>query len=75
MSATAPELLNEQTIDAAGYDLLWRAQLAAELLACINGPIAQATGITHDNTAAVAEYISEGMREVLNRSTPIEELI
>ena len=72
---STPPMLDEQNIDAAGYDLLWRAQLAAELLARITGPIAEATGITHDNTAAVAEYISDCMREVLNRSTPIEDLI
>lgn len=73
MTAALP--LDEQAINAPDYDRLWRAQQATELLARLNHEVASAAGITHDNTAAIAEYISEEMREVLNRSTPIEDLI
>lgn len=75
MTPEKPSLVGEQTIPADDYDRLWRAQQASELLARITGPIAEATGITHDNTAAVAEYISEEMRDVLNRSTQLDEQI
>lgn len=75
MTPDKPALVTDQAMPAQDYDRLWRAQQAAELLACITGPIAEATGITPDNTAAVAEYISEEMREVLNRSTPLEDQI
>lgn len=70
-----PPLLADQVIDVPGYDRLWRAQQASELLSRLTDEVATAAGITHDNTAALAEYISDDMRDVLNRSTPVEELI
>jgi len=70
-----PPLLDEQAINAPDYDRLWRAQQATELLSRLTDEVADAAGITHDQTAAIAEYISEDMRDVLNRSTPVEELI
>ncbi len=75
MTAEKPHLVGEQAVDASDYDRLWRAQQASELLARLTAPVAESIGITHDNTAAVAEFISEEMRDVLNRSTPLENLI
>jgi len=75
MTPDKSTLLIDQVLPPEDIDRLWRAQQASELLSRLTGPIAEATGITHDNTAAVAEYISEEMRDVLNRSTPLEELI
>ncbi|KAF1719831.1 hypothetical protein CSC75_13935 [Pseudoxanthomonas wuyuanensis] len=50
------------------YDRLWRAQQAAMLLAAINNDVAVAAGVSHDATAAVAEYIRDDMLEILNHS-------
>ncbi len=75
MTPDKPTLVGDQMMPAEDYDRLWRAQQATELLSRLTGPIAEATGITHDNTAAVAEYISDEMRDVLNRSTPLKDLI
>lgn len=75
MTPDKSTLVSEQVLPPEDIDRLWRAQQASELLSRLTGPVADATGITHDNTAAVAEYISEEMRDVLNRSTPLAELI
>ena len=58
-----------QTINGDDYDRLWRAQQAASLLAAINNNVAAEGGISHDSTAAVAEYIRDDMLQILNHST------
>lgn len=60
-----------QVIPGDDYDRLWRAQHAAMLLAAINNELAVTAGISHDATAAVAEYIRDDMLEILNHSKPV----
>lgn len=60
-----------QAIGGDDYDRLWRAQQAAALLAAINAAIAADAGISHDSTAAVAEYIRDDMLDILNHSTAV----
>jgi hypothetical protein len=63
-----------QTINGQDYDRLWRAQQAATLLASINNHVASEGGISHDSTAAVAEYIRDDMLEILMNSQASDEL-
>ena len=60
---------NSHVIDMEGIDRLWRAQMAATLLAALNNEAASAAGVSHDATAAVAEYIRDDMLQILNHST------
>jgi hypothetical protein len=62
-----------QVINGDDYDRLWRAQQAAMLLASINNEVASTAGISHDATAAVAEYIRDDMLEILSHSKPTAE--
>ncbi|SOD53621.1 hypothetical protein [Pseudoxanthomonas wuyuanensis] len=68
--ANAPRKRHDdgQIIPGDDYDRLWRAQQAAMLLAAINNDVAVAAGVSHDATAAVAEYIRDDMLEILNHS-------
>jgi hypothetical protein len=69
-TAERGSLDNAQVINGQDYDRLWRAQQAVTLLAAINNDAAADRGISHDNTAAVAEYIRDDMLEILTHSTP-----
>jgi hypothetical protein len=64
---------DSQIITGEDYDRLWRAQQAASLLAAINTETAATAGVSHDATAAVAEYIRDDMLEILNHSRPVSE--
>lgn len=62
-----------QWIDGEGYDRLWRAQQAVSLLAAFNQVTSlAASGVNHDATAAVAEYIRDDLLEILNDSQPAD---
>ncbi len=63
---------NGQLINGQDYDRLWRAQQAATLLAALNNEYAAAAGISHDSTAAVAEYIRDDMLDILNHTSPAQ---
>lgn len=64
---------DSQIITGEDYDRLWRAQQACSLLAALNTEHAAAAGVSHDATAAVAEYIRDDMLEILNHSKPVSE--
>jgi predicted Zn-dependent protease len=53
------------------YYRLWRAHHAAALLATLSGDLATRNGISHDSTAAVADYIQQELQEVLGSATQI----
>lgn len=72
-ASAGPGLFDDQLIGGDDYDRLWRAQQAVQLLATINNMVAAGANISHDSTAAVAEYIRDGMLEILNQAQPATE--
>lgn len=62
-----------QVVTSDDYDRLWRIAYAVELLAALPAEAAKVLGITADHTSAVAEYISDDLRGILSRSTPVDE--
>ncbi len=62
-----------QVVNGDDYDRLWRIAYAVELLAALPAEAAKVLGITADHTSAVAEYISDDLRGILSRSTPVDE--
>ena len=73
-TASRGGLDDSQSINGQDYDRLWRAQQAATLLAAINNHVADVGGISHDSTAAVAEYIRDDMLDILNHAQATSQL-
>jgi hypothetical protein len=68
-----PSADHAQVVNGDDYDRLWRIAYAVELLAALPAEAAKVLGITADHTSAVAEYISDDLRGILTRSTPVDE--
>ncbi|RPE74651.1 hypothetical protein [Vulcaniibacterium tengchongense] len=58
----------DYTLTEKDMDRLWRAQVAAQLLAALDHEGATHLGISHDGPAAVAEYIAEDVLDVLRNT-------
>ncbi|KTF40678.1 hypothetical protein [Xanthomonas translucens] len=60
-------------INEDNFYRLWRAHHAAALLSALDNDHAAGSGVSHDSTAAVADYVQQELLEILGSAKKLRD--